>query len=63
MNWIITNTEDLKGTRIVVCGRGYEHDALLDHGFTKIVGKNIKSLNKKLADEFTQEFLWYKPNC
>ena len=62
-NWIITNTEDLKGTRIVVCGRGHEHDALLDHGFTKIVGKNIKSLNKKLADEFTQEFLWYKPNC
>lgn len=60
--WIVENIEALKNTRILVCGRGTEHDELLQYGFQKIKSVNVKSLNKKLADESTQEFLWYKRN-
>lgn len=61
--WCIKNNEALKNTRIIVAGRGKEHDELLNYGYEKIDGINIKSLNKNTnITHETKEFLWVKYN-
>lgn len=60
-DWCIKNHGELKQTRIIVAGRGTEHDALLEYGYEKIQGINVKSLNKNATvTEKTQEYLWVK---
>ena len=62
--WCIKNHNDLNKTRIIIAGRGIEHDELLSYGYTKIEGINVKSLNKnvKVDDNITREYLWVKYN-
>lgn len=61
--WCIKNNESMKNTRIIVAGRGKEHDELLNYGYEKIDGINIKSLNKNTnITHETKEFLWVKYN-
>ena len=61
-DWCIATTAD--GRRIVVCGYDDEHDALLDHGWTRIQGKSgggagysTDPLNGR------RERLWCSPAC
>lgn len=62
-DWCIKNHEAMKKTRIIVAGRGKEHDELLNYGYEKIDGINIKSLNKNTnITHETKEFLWVKYN-
>ena len=62
-DWCIKNHDALNKTRIILAGRGNEHDELLNYGYEKINGINIKSLNKNvIVNENTQEYLWVKYN-
>lgn len=59
--WCIRNHDVLNKTRIIIAGRGIEHDELLNYGYEKINGINVKSLNKNvIVDENTKEYLWVK---
>ena len=60
--WCIKNHNELSKTRIILAGRGNEHDELLNYGYEKINGINIKSLNKnvKIDDNTNREYLWVK---
>ena len=51
----------MKNTRIILAGRGKEHDELLNYGYLKQDGVNVKSLNKNTKiDENNREYLWVK---
>ena len=59
--WCIKNHNELVKTRIIVAGRGKEHDELLAYGYQKVDGINVKSLNKNTKiTEATKEYLWVK---
>lgn len=62
--WCIRNHDVLTKTRIIIAGRGIEHDELLNYGYIKIEGINLKSLNKnvKIDDNINREYLWVKYN-
>ena len=62
--WCIKNHNELSKTRIIIAGRGIEHDELLSYGYIKIEGINAKSLNKnvKIDDNINREYLWVKYN-
>lgn len=60
-DWCINNHEKLTNTRIIVAGRGVEHDDLLAYGYMKQEGVNVKSLNKNTQiDDNNREYLWVK---
>ena len=59
--WCIKNHNELSKTRIIVAGRGKEHDELLNYGYEKIDGINLNSLNKiKTVTDTIREHLWVK---
>ena len=58
--WCVEHTDD-PGIRIVLAGRGDEHDALMDLGWRRVVWTGIKGYSNKKDHE--QEVLWSSPGC
>jgi len=57
--WCIENSND-KLLKIVLCGYDFEHDELLDHGFTKMPWIAKSSSGYRQSTETKQEMLWVK---
>ena len=49
--------------RIVLAGRGTEHDTLLRHGWGKSVWTTNRGYSKDTNKGRTEEALWYSPSC
>lgn len=49
--------------RIILAGRGTEHDGLLQHGWGKSVWTTNRGYSKDANEGRTEEALWYSPSC
>ena len=58
--WCVANGADPK-LRIVLAGRGAEHDDLLEHGWSRVGWSSRRGYANH--SERTTETLWISPNC
>ena len=61
-NWCLENGANPR-LRIVLAGRGEEHDDLLSHGWLKTVWSARRGYSTVNAGERHTEALWYSPSC
>jgi hypothetical protein len=61
-DWCVAKTANPL-LRIILAGRGTEHDALLQHGWSKSVWTANRGYSKDTDKGRTEEALWYSPSC
>ena len=61
-DWCVAETANPL-LRIILAGRGTEHDALLQHGWSKSVWTTNRGYSKDTNKGRTEEALWYSPSC
>jgi hypothetical protein len=62
-DWCIANGGDSKKLRLVLAGRGEEHDELLSHGWKKELWSARRGYSKSDNDARHTEALWSSPGC
>jgi DNA adenine methylase len=61
-DWCIEHGANM-GLRIVICGRGTEHDVLLQHGWVRHASKGRVGYNKSAEQAHKTEAVWASPGC
>ena len=61
-DWCVAETANPL-LRLILAGRGTEHDALLQHGWSKSVWATNRGYSKDTNKGRTEEALWYSPSC